>query len=397
MIPVHIIGVGDDGMQSLSLGAREALEKADVVIGSRRLFDRLPGLAAETIAWPRPISAMTDLIRAHEGRRIAVIATGDPLWYSAGSLIAGAFPPERLRFHPQLSSYQLAASRMQWALQEVACETIHGRPVERISPLLGDGQRLLLLGRDRESPREVAAFLRESGFGASAITVLSHLGGAEESLIDGRADDWDRPVADFHVLAVTCRAAAALQPCGRTPGLANGQYVHDGQITKREIRAVTLAMLRPMPGELLWDIGCGAGSVAIEWVRGASGARAVAIDRDAERLVLARDNARRLGGTEIEWIEGEAAGILACREDPNAVFFGGALDQGLVERVWARLGPHGRIVGNAVTQEAEIVLAACHRQLGGELRRIAIQTLDAVGRRHAWRPSMPVTQWSCGK
>jgi len=397
MSTLHVIGVGDDGLTSLSPEARAALETAEVVIGSKRLFARLPDLKGEKVVWPSPLSGVAEVIRAHAGKRIAVIATGDPLWYSIGSLIAKSVAAADLRFHPQLSSFQLAASRMHWALQEVACETIHGRPVERISPLLGDGQHLLLLGKNAGSPKEVAAFLRDNGFGASDISVLAHLGGGEESRIDGSAENWDREVPAFHVVAVTCRASGAPQPCGRVPGLANGQYEHDGQITKREVRAVTLAMLRPMPGELLWDIGCGAGSIAIEWVRGAPGARAVGIDRDGGRLALARENAKRLGGFGIDWIEGEAADILSCEEDPHAVFFGGGLDQDLIEQAWARLRPHGRMVCNAVTQESELVLAACHEQFGGEMRRIAVQTLDAVGRRHAWRPLMPVTQWSCVK
>ncbi|MCG8507644.1 MAG: precorrin-6y C5,15-methyltransferase (decarboxylating) subunit CbiE [Rhodospirillales bacterium] len=395
---LQVIGVGDNGWKSLSPEGREALETAEVVIGSERLFVRLSGLRAECVQWPSPITEVAEVIRTYHGRRVAVVATGDPLWYSVGSLIAKSFASEEVRFHPQLSSFQQAACHMGWALQEVACETIHGRPIELISPLLGDGQRLLLLGENSESPKRVAAFLRQNGFAASGITVLSHLGGVEESRAEGWAENWEQPVPSFHVLAIECRASGPQKTeAGRVPGLSDDHYEHDGQITKREVRAVTLSKLRPMPGELLWDIGCGAGSVAIEWVRAAPGARAIGVDRDAERLGMARRNASRLGAVKLELIEGDAAEILSQSEDPDAVFFGGGMTMEAIEKAHARLRPHGRLVCNAVTLESETLLANCHDRFGGEMCRIAIDTLSPIGSRRGWRPSMPVTQWSLSK
>jgi len=395
MVWLHVMGVGDNGLASLQAEALAALNGAELAVAGERLLELLPpDIKAERLCWPRPFNKDMDFLRPYAGRQVAVLVTGDPLWYSAGARIARAFRPDEAAFYPQVSAFQMAACRMLWSLPDVTCETIHGRPVSQIEPLLGDGQNLLLLAWDRQSPHQLAAFLSERGFGASTITALCHMGGADEKRFAGRADDWRHEVDDFHLLAVSCRSDGSTPTLGRLPGLADERFVHDGQLTRRDVRALTLSRLRPMQGELLWDIGCGCGSVAIEWMRAARNARAVGVERNGQRLKMARANADRLGAARLRLIEGEAAEIFRQGEDPHAIFFGGGANMELLGGAIERLRPNGRLVCNAVTVETERLLFDARQRWGGELSRVATSELAPLGALHGWRPARAVSQWS---
>jgi precorrin-6Y C5,15-methyltransferase (decarboxylating) len=403
-----IIGIGEDGMAGLSAQAQRLVEEAEVIIGGDRHQKLAPNLKAERISWPSPFDAMIDEIRSHKGRRIVVLVTGDPLWYSVGARILRAIPAEEIDFHPQLSAFQLASCRMGWSLADVETLTAHGRPAEQVVPYFWPGARLLILTAGSETPGEVARLLAARGYGASRMIVLASLGSPEERRIEATADAWaaDDPIDEipsFHTLAVECSDAPGIL-LSRLPGLPDDAFAHDGVMTKREVRALTLARLMPARSEVLWDIGTGCGSVAVEWMRAAPDAVAVGIERKPERLALARQNAQTLGAPRLELVEGAAPDALGripapsgSRIDlrrPNAVFIGGGLSRETVAAARAALPRCGRLVANAVTLETEALLIALQAEFGGELTRIAIERAAPVGGLTGWRPMMPVVQWS---
>lgn len=389
---LHVIGLGEDGPDGLKPAARAALEAAQVVVGAARHHALTPGLAAERLEWPSPFSALTERIAALRPARVAVLATGDPLWRSVGARLVAAFPEAVL--HPHVSAYQLAAARMGWPLESCETLTLHGRALEGILPFLQPGARLLALSADRETPARLAALLTEHGWGESEMTALSHLDGPRESRAEATAAGWSATPADLNTLALRCLPGPEAPTAPRVPGLADRLFAHDGTMTKREIRAATLAKLAPMPGQRLWDVGCGCGSVAVEWLRAAPRMRAVGLEPRADRRALAAANAQRLGAPALELREGRAPEALAGLPAPDAVFLGGGLSEAAAEAALAALRPRGRLVANAVTLESEAVLLALHARHGGELVRLAVQRAEPVGGRTGWRPAMPVTQWS---
>jgi precorrin-6Y C5,15-methyltransferase (decarboxylating) len=393
----HVVGIGEDGIDGLSPAARALLEAAEVIVGGdrhHRLSDRI---RAERIAWPSPFDALIDRLRALSSRRLVVLVTGDPLWYSVGARIARAFPEGRIAFHPQLSAFQLAACRLGWSLADVETLTVHGRPVQQVIPAIAPGARLLILTTGAQTPAEIAAILTARGYGPSRMTVFAAMGGPEEMRIDGTAADWKGPVPAFNTLAVTCIAGPGAQVLGRGPGLPDSAFEGDGTMTKREVRAVTLARLMPMRGALLWDIGAGCGSVGIEWMRAAPEARAIAIEPRADRRAHAAANALALGTPALRLVAGEAPGALAGLPPPDAVFVGGGLDEAVFAAAWAALGPLGRFVANAVTLESEATILRLRARFGGDLVRLSVARAEAVGGLTGWRPMMPVTQWSLTK
>ena len=394
---LHIVGIGEDGLEGLTPAARTVLEAAEVIIGGDRHHALSDRITAERLSWPSPFDALIDRLTALKGRRVAVLATGDPLWYSVGARIGRAIDPAEITYHPQLSAFQLAAARMGWSLADVETLTVHGRPVEQMIAFIQPDQRLLILTTGAETPAQIARFLTERGFGASPMTVLANMGGSEEARFDGTADAWDHTVPAFNTLAVDCRAApdAALLP--RVPGLDDDLFTHDGTMTKREVRAVTLAKLMPMRGAHLWDVGCGCGSVAIEWMRAARYASATGIEPRADRRAMAATNAQALGAPRLEVIDGTAPAALMGLAPPDAIFIGGGLSRETFLACHAALRPLGRLVCNAVTLESEAELTALHAEFGGDLARIAVQRAEPVGRYRGWRAAMPVTQWSMVK
>ncbi len=394
---LHVVGIGEDGMEGLSPAARAVVEAAEVILGGDRHHRLSDSVTAERIAWPSPFDAMIDTIRGMKGRRAVVLVTGDPLWFSVGARILRAIDPAEVVFHPQISAFQLAAARMGWSLADVETLTVHGRPAEQMIPFIQPGARLLILTTGAGTPARIAGFLAERGYGGSTMTVLAAMGGAREQRFDGTAADWSQEVPAFNTLAVDCRAGLEALVLSRAPGLPDEVFRNDGTMTKQEVRAVTLARLMPMRGALLWDVGAGCGSVGIEWMRAARDARAIGIEPRADRRALAAANAQALGTPRLELVAGEAPGALAGLAAPDAVFIGGGLDAQVFEACWTALKPLGRLVANTVTLESEARLLALHASHGGTLSRIAVQRAEPVGRLHGWRPAMPVTQWSLVK
>jgi len=394
---LHVIGIGEDGMAGLSPAARALVESAEVILGGDRHHTLSPAVRAERIRWPSPFDAMIETIRGFRGRRAVILVTGDPLWYSVGARIARALPEGGIAYHPQLSAFQWAACRMGWSIADIDTLTVHGRAIEQLLPYFHPGARLITLTKDHTTPYDLARLLTERGFGASRMTALAHLGGPEESRIDGIAESWGAQVPDFHVLAIDCRLAPGHGWLPRLAGLPDEAFRHDGKMTKREVRAITLAKLAPRRGAMLWDIGSGCGSVAIEWMRAAPEACAIGLEPDAARRALAASNALALGTPKLELRNASAPDGLADLPAPDAVFIGGGLSAATFDRAWAGLKPHGRLVANAVTLESEAVLLQLFARHGGELVRLAVSRADPVGTFYGWRPSMPVTQWSLEK
>ncbi|MGR3660041.1 MAG: precorrin-6y C5,15-methyltransferase (decarboxylating) subunit CbiE [Paracoccaceae bacterium] len=394
---LHIVGIGEDGLDGLTPATRAVVEAAEVIVGGDRHHLLAEGLEAERVAWPSPFDALIEQLQSFKGRRVVVLATGDPLWFSVGARIGRSIPSDEIVYHPFVSAFQLAAARMGWSMADLETLTVHGRAVEQMIAFIQPDQRLLILTTGAETPAQIAGFLAERGFGASKMTVLAAMGGADEARFEGTAVAWDHVVPAFNTLAVECIAApdAALLP--RVPGLADDLFQSDGTMTKREVRAVTLAKLMPMRGALLWDIGTGCGSVAVEWMRGARYARAIGIEPRADRRAMAAANALALGVPKLELLAGEAPEVLRGLAAPDAIFIGGGLSDEVFEPAWAALKPLGRLVANAVTLESEAVLVGLAKEHGGELVRLSVSRAEALGPYRGWKPAMPVVQWSLVK
>ncbi|QIT56996.1 precorrin-6y C5,15-methyltransferase (decarboxylating) subunit CbiE [Aquisalimonas sp. 2447] len=392
-----IIGIGEDGVDGLPRAARDALAAADTVFGGERHLGLIPAHPGqERIAWPSPLDRALPWVTARRGRPTCVLASGDPFWYGIGATLAHHVEPQEISVHPAPSAFTLAAARMGWPLQQVRCLSVHGRALDRVRPWLHDGARLLLLSWDGSTAAALAGLLREVGFGASGLTVLSHMGGPNEQHRQTTAQQWaDEQTADLNTIAVDCRAGAGARVIAATAGRRDDLFAHDGQITKREVRAATLAALAPGRGEVLWDVGAGSGAIAIEWMLADPANRAVAVERDHARSALVSDNARTCGVPDLQCVTGAAPDALADLPQPHAVFIGGGLTTpGLLERCREALPPGGRLVANSVTVEGEAVLARAAAQWGGELSRLAVSRAEPLGGFTGWQPLRPVTIWA---
>ncbi|MFZ2101181.1 MAG: precorrin-6y C5,15-methyltransferase (decarboxylating) subunit CbiE [Oricola sp.] len=393
---LHIVGIGEDGFDGLSPQARKLVEEAEVIVGGDRHHSLAPNITAQRIAWPSPFDAMIEAIRAQKGKRIVVLVTGDPLWFSVGAKILKSIPADEIVFHPQLSAFQFAACRMGWSLADVETLTVHGRAAEQVVPWFLPDARLILLTKDATSPATVAKLLTDRGYGPSKLTVLAALGGKDEARFEGVAESWNVIVPDFHVLAVECIAGPDAQVYPRT-GLPDDAFVHDGKITKRTARALALAKLVPVRDGVLWDIGCGCGSVAIEWMRAGREAIAYGVEPQEKRRAMSQENALKLGAPKLKLIDGIAPEALAGLPAPDAAFIGGGISGVAIEACIDALKPHGRLVAHAVTLESEAVLLDAYRRHGGELQRISVETAEPVGPFSGWKPSMAVIQWAWSK
>ncbi|MDP5181729.1 precorrin-6y C5,15-methyltransferase (decarboxylating) subunit CbiE [Blastococcus sp. BMG 814] len=396
--PIVVVGVGADGWDGLSPRARSAITSAEVLRGSARQLALVPPeVAAERVPWPSPLGpALAGLPREHPGRRVVVLASGDPMLSGIGTSLVRALGPRAVELVPHPSSVTLACARLGWAVEEAQVVSVVGRPVELVTPHATPGRRLLVLGSDGSTPAAVAALLASLGLGASRLTALAQLGGPAERAVTGTAAGWPHPETDPLVLtAVEVAADPGTVPLPALPGLPDDAYEHDGQLTKRDVRAVTLARLAPLPGQLLWDVGAGAGSIGIEWMRTHPSCRAVAVERDPARAERIGRNAARLGVPGLEVVLGAAPGALAELAAPDAVFVGGgATLPGVLDACWAALRSGGRLVVNAVTLESEAVLAEQYARHGGELVRLGVATAAPVGGFTGWKAAMPVTIWS---
>ncbi|TDD62755.1 precorrin-6y C5,15-methyltransferase (decarboxylating) subunit CbiE [Actinomadura rubrisoli] len=385
---VTVVGIGADGWDGLAGPAREALRSAEVVLGGARQLGLLPDLPGELIRWPSPmLPNLPGLLSRHRDRRVAVAASGDPMFYGVGTVLVRLLGARRVRVLPHASSASLACARLGWPVQETEVVSAVGRPLAALSAVLAPGRRVLVLSAGAGTPAEVAALLDERGFGGSEVTVLERLGAPDERVGPIRGD-----LDALNIVAVHCRGTGALPS---VPGLPDEAYGHDGQLTKREVRAITLARLAPVPGELLWDVGGGSGSIGIEWMRAHRSCRAVAVEGRASRAERIGANAASLGVPGLRVVVGRAPDALGPLDAPDAIFVGGGVTApNMVETCWAALKPGGRLVVNAVTVESERVVADAHARLGGDLTRIAISRAAPVGGFTGWRPMMPVTQWA---
>ena len=397
---LSIVGIGEDGVAGLSPGARDLIANAEIVFGgARHLALAAPLIQGQSKPWPTPFSLAAGEVLGMRGRLVCVLASGDPFFYGVGSVLAAHVPPEETWVIPAPSAFSLAAARLGWAIPDTVLVSVHGRALDRIRPHLHPGARILALTSDADGPAALARLLTEIGFGSSQLTVLEALGGGTERLRTARADAFDlSDIAALNIVAVEVAATPGARILAYTPGLADALFEHDGQITKREIRSVTLSSLAPRRGELLWDVGAGSGSVAIEWMLADPSLRAVAIEAREDRAARVSRNAAAFGVPDLAVIEGAAPQALTGLEAPDAIFIGGgASAPGVLDACVAALKPGGRLVANAVTLETESALIARHAALGGELVRIAVSRADRVGTKTGWRPAMPVTQWVWGK
>jgi precorrin-6Y C5,15-methyltransferase (decarboxylating) len=393
---LSIVGIGEDGVEGLSAAARDLVTRADIVFGGERhLKLAAPLIRGQAKLWPSPFSLAVGEVVGMRGRQVCVLASGDPFFYGVGSVLASHVAADETLVVPAPSAFSLAAARMGWPLPETVLLSVHGRALDRIRPHLHPVARILALTSDSDGPAALARLLTESGFGSSSLTVLEALGGPNERISTTTAKGFNvSGIGALNTLAIEVAAAPGARILAYTPGLDDNLFEHDGQITKREVRAVTLSALAPRRGEVLWDIGAGSGSVAIEWTLADPSLRAVAIEERADRAARIARNAAAFGVPALAVVEGTAPGALGGLEPPDAIFVGGGASvPGVLDAAIAALKPGGRLVANAVTLETEAELIARHARLGGDLIRIAITRADRVGGKTGWRPAMPVTQW----
>ncbi|WP_168596189.1 precorrin-6y C5,15-methyltransferase (decarboxylating) subunit CbiE [Rhizobium sp. SG570] len=391
-----LIGIGEDGPAGLGDEAKRLIASAPVVFGGARHIELMqPLITGEAHTWLSPFEKSVEAVLAHRGMPTVVLASGDPFFYGVGATLSRHIPASEMSVIPAPSSFSLAASRLGWPLQDVTVLSLHGRSIDLIRPHLHPGRRILALTSDGKGPVDLAALLLAVGFGQSTLTVLEALGGPHEKVSQQKAADFALvDINDLNICGIEVKADANARILPVSAGLADELFEHDGQITKREIRAMTLSALAPRRGELLWDIGAGSGSIGIEWMLADPSLRAIAIEASGERVARIRRNAGAFGVPGVTIIEGEAPGALAGLPTPDAIFIGGGgSDAGVLDAAISRLRRGGRLVANAVTTEMEAVLLAEHARRGGSLTRIDIARAAPVGRMTGWRPAMPVTQW----
>jgi precorrin-6Y C5,15-methyltransferase (decarboxylating) len=389
---IVVVGIAADGWTGLGAAARDHVLDAEVLLGGARHLTLVPPVDQQVrCPWPRPLADLAALLEEYADRRVVALASGDPLVSGIGTVLADLTDVHVI---PAVSSVTLARARMRWSAESSEVVTLVGRDTDALRRELAPGRRLLVLSSDETTPAAVATLLRDEGMAASRMTVLGDLGSADEVRIDSTASDgWARPLPRLHVLAIEVHG----EPTPRTSwaaGLPDDAFEHDGQLTKRDARASALSRLAPRPGAVLWDLGAGAGSVGIEWLRAHPLTEAVAVEADADRASRIRRNAGCLGVPRLRVVEGAAPGALEGLPVPDAVFIGGGLSEHLLERCLDALHPHGRLVAHGVTLETEQVLAAAYRLHGGELTRIAVEHAAPLGSRTGWTPLRAVTQWT---
>jgi precorrin-6Y C5,15-methyltransferase (decarboxylating) len=407
---IAVVGIGADGWDGLGEDARAAVMRARTLVGSRRQLELIPpAVGGDRQPWPSPLEPLLEQLAAmpsassNGGRQlrepVCVLASGDPMLHGIGATLARRLGPERLAVYPHASAFALACARLGWPEAEVELVSAVGRPLEALAALLQPRRRLIVYAAGADGAAAVAAAVRERGFGPSRFVVLEQLGGPRERLREATAASWGDQRADpLHAVAIECRAEPGARALARVPGLPDCAYDHDGQLTKWPARAVALAALAPAPRELLWDVGAGAGSIAIEWLRAEPLARAVAIECKPERAARIAANARRLGVPALEVVCGRAPEVLAGLPRPDAIFAGGGVSaDGLLDACWQALAPGGRIVAHAVTLEGEQALARACALRGGSLLRLEVSQAGPLGGYQAWRPALPLVQWRAAK
>lgn len=392
---LSIVGIGEDGLTSLQPEARAAIDTATLLVGGERHLDLIPDDGRERKTWTSPLMDLVHEIIARRGERVCILATGDPQHFGIGVTFTKRLPIDELSIFPSPSAFSLAAARLGLDLSQTECMTLHGRPLELLIPLLTNGANILALSDSGDTPRQIAKLLSEHGFDGSKMTVLEHMGGPNEKItaidILGIGESQFR---DFNTVALKCISNTGAPPLSRGPGLPDMAFAHDGQLTKQEVRSVTLSALTPMPGELLWDVGAGCGSIGIEWMRSHASNQAIAVESHAERLNYIRENKLKLGVPGLTIVSEKAPASLQHLPAPDAIFIGGGLStKGLFETCWTALKPGGRLIANAVTIEGEGILFDQHALYGGSLTRIDISRAEKIGKFTSWKPFRQVTQY----
>jgi precorrin-6B C5,15-methyltransferase / cobalt-precorrin-6B C5,C15-methyltransferase len=390
-----IIGIGEDGWDGLSTKARHAVHSAENIIGSKRTLAMLPELNAKPMEWPQPFSRVIEQVKPLSGRPTVMLATGNPMNFGAARKILEFVPKAEVEIIPHLSAFSLAAARMGWSLPDCDCFTIHGRPAANLETFIQPDAKLLVLTEDETSIAEACRRLLARGFERSEITVLENMGGDSERVTSFAASA--QPQAEWsplNCLAIHCVAGPRAKIWSRVAGLPDDVFQHDGKITKREVRAATLAALAPAPDQILWDVGAGSGSIGIEWMRSTRGCEALAIEPLEDRRAMIASNADQLGTPRLKIVAGDAPAAYEGLPRPHAVFIGGGLsDHGTFEGAWEALRSGGNLVANTVTIEGDTVLYALQKKHGGDLVRMEVSTLTNVGGMRALRPRMAVLQW----
>lgn len=387
-------------MEGLGDRAKAAITGASVVFGGKRHLELAASqITGEARPWPTPFDAAMRDVVALRGQKVCVLASGDPFFYGVGVTLSRHIGSDEFTTYPSPSAFSLAASRLGWPLQDIETVSLHGRPIDLVRPLLHPGRRIIALTSDEKGPRELAELLTESGFGRSGMTVLEALGGEAERTRACKAEEFTlQDIKVLNVVTVEVAADADARILPRGFGLDDALFEHDGQITKREIRALTLSALSPRRGELLWDIGAGSGSIGIEWMLADPSMRAIAIEAHPERVARIRRNVASFGVSGLVLVEGEAPSALTDLPQPDAIFIGGGgSEPGVFDATVTALKPGGRMVANAVTLEMEAVLLAAQAKLGGNLIRMEVSRAAPVGAMQGWKPAMPVTQWTWTK
>ncbi|SOD74492.1 precorrin-6Y C5,15-methyltransferase (decarboxylating) [Jatrophihabitans sp. GAS493] len=397
-----MIGIGEDGWDGLSAASQRLIRDADVVVGSDRQQALIAGHARSSELWPSPMTqALAGLRDRHPGERIVVLASGDPMFYGVGASLARLFGPDALDIRPFPSSVSLACARLGWPQADVDVVSAVGRPLSAVTRLLQPGRRVLVLVGDQNAAAELVELLLRNGLGGSRVHVLEHLGGPAERQREGIASQWaGNPHAKLAIIALECKQSddadnSAGAPLALTPGLPDDAWSSDGVLTKREVRAVTLALLAPMPGQLLWDVGAGSGSIAVEWMRSHHTCRGIAVEVRDDRRAYISANMERFGVPALQIVAGQAPQALDGLPAPDAIFIGGGVtNDGVVKTCLEALKSGGRLVANGVTIETETELAVWQQRVGGELSRITVSHAAAIGSFTAFRPALTVTQWS---
>ncbi len=399
MLPkwLSIVGIGEDGYEGLTLTARSLVDCAEILVGGDRHLSMIEVDRRDRLRWANPIAETIEQIRSYRGRSVCVLASGDPMWFGIGTSLIKQIPTkislDEVTIIPAPSTFSLICARLGWSMTEVETLSLCGRPASLLQAYIYPNAKLLMLSSDRHTPKIAAEILTERGFGNSKFTVLEHLGGTKERVISGIAREFNSSddFADLNAIAIECISNTEAKFYARTVGLPDCAYFHDGQLTKREVRAMTLSALAPSAGELLWDVGAGCGSIGIEWMRTHPRCRAIAIEKS--RISYIADNAASLGVPNLEIIAGIAPNALKNLPTPDAIFIGGGITNGTIEICWESLRSQGRLVANVVTLEGEQILYAWQQKLGGTLTRISIERAEPVGSFLGWKPMMPVTQW----
>ena len=394
---IEVVGLSARGWQDLPERLRATIRYAEVLLGSRRHFNLIPSFPdQQRLPWPTPLrEGLPTLLSQVGDRRVVALASGDPLVAGIGSTLVDMLGADAVHIHPAVSSVALARARMGWPEETTELIRLRGGDLDGVRRYLFPGQCLIILSRDGDSPAKVAQLVTDAGYGDSTITVLGDLDTEAESRLVVMARDWTGRAPTLNVICVAC--AGAVSAASLAPGLPDDIFDHDGQLTKRDLRAAALARLMPRPGDLLWDVGAGAGSIAIEWLRTDSRCRAIAIERDGDRVKRIRGNAEALGVPGLDVLHGEAPDALTSLEMPDAVFVGGGGTFETLEQAWSALRGGGRLVVHAVTQETEVIIVDCWHRYGGQLTRHSVEHLEPIGRYHSWRPARPVVQWSAIK